>query len=163
MNTAIRALIWEQVWRNRIVFPALALLLALGGGFAYAQAHAAADLWWVKSAHQTVIFTFLASLLIGFAPFTLMESHSGWRMNSMVTRWFVLPVRTSVLVLVPFLFACAFMALLMGAWTPVLNQLGPGFDATYFLVVLVLGAPDRLRWRPSTAPCSPSPRIRKAS
>jgi hypothetical protein len=137
MNAPIRALIWEQFWKNRVVFPALGLLLALGAALTHAQTP---DLWWSTQARRGAGIAFFISLLLGFAPFTLVESSQGWRMNSMITRWFVLPVRTSLLVLIPFLAACLFMAGLIWAWSPVLRRLAGGFDSTYFMLALVMGA-----------------------
>lgn len=139
MRSVIRALIWEQAGKNWIVFPILVVLLIAGTVLTYAQIHAATGVWWAGFARGTAAVTFFTSLLLGFAPFTLMESHSGWRMNSMVTRWFVLPVHTGLLVLVPFLIACVSMALLIVLWTPVLSILFQGFDTTYFLMVLLFG------------------------
>lgn len=137
MNAPIRALIWEQFWKNRVVFPALGLLLALGAALTYAQTP---DVWWATHARRGTVTAFCISLLLGFAPFTLLESSQGWRMNSMITRWFVLPVRTSLLVLAPFLTACLLLAGLIWAWSPILHRLASGFDSTYFLVALLSGA-----------------------
>lgn len=139
MKTPALALLWELGWKNRVVFPLLLVLFVLGAGLAHALAHASPNAWWLGYANGSLISALLASLLLGFAPFTLMESHHGWRMNTMTTRWFVLPVRTSVLVFGPLVAGCLFIALLMGAWSLVLGPLAPGFDGRYFLLVLVFG------------------------
>lgn len=148
MKSPIQALIWEQVWKNRIVFPALAVLMALSATLAHALNGAPSDAWWRGHATGLVVGSFLASLLLVFAPFTLMESSEGWRMNSMTTRWFVLPVRTPVLVLVPLTCACTLMALLMSGWGWVLGRLAQGFDTAYFGLVMVAGiaAVQALAW-----------------
>jgi hypothetical protein len=85
---------------------------------------------------------------MGFMPFTLMESHGSWRMNSMVTRWFSLPVRTIGLVLVPMAVAGSFLSLLICAWTPLLRMHLRAFDPAYSLVVVVAGvvAVQALAW-----------------
>lgn len=140
MISALRALLWEQIWKNRVVFPALALMLLLGALLASALHNAPPDLWWIRYARGIVVVAFLASVLLGFALFSLMESHHGWRMNSMTTRWFTLPVPTFLLVLVPFVAACVTLGLLIGVWTLVLNQIAAGFAATYFCLVVILGA-----------------------
>jgi hypothetical protein len=138
LNSPVRALVWEQFWKNRVVFPALGLLLLSGALLTFLQTP---EVWWGTLAQRGTITAFLVSLLLGYVPFTLIDSSRGWRMNSMVTRWFVLPVRTSVLVLVPFAGACLFLGGLIWVWSPILNRLAGGsFDSTQFLVVLVGGA-----------------------
>lgn len=138
LHSPVGALIWEQVWRNRLVFPALGLLLAVGAVLTFSRMPDVSSGPYVR---QAAFVAFLISLLLGYVPFALVESQQGWRMNSMVTRWFVLPVRTTLLVAVPFLVACLVLGGLIGAWSPVLHRLSGGeFDTLPFLVVLVTGA-----------------------
>jgi hypothetical protein len=138
LHSPVGALIWEQVWRNRLVFPALGLLLALGAVLTFSQMPEGSSGPYLR---QAAFVAFLISLLLGYVPFALVESQQGWRMNSMVTRWFVLPVRTSLLVAVPFLVACLVLGGLIWGWSPILHRLSGGeFDTLSFLVVLVTGA-----------------------
>lgn len=119
MFRSLRALLWEILWKNRIVAPALAVLFGVGVWMISTVIRAqAAGLSEQASYYprSIAVMAFLASLLLIYAPFTLMESQSGWRMNSMITRWFVLPVRTWILVAVPFLLGCACVAIIAGAW-----------------------------------------------
>lgn len=155
MKAALNTVVWDILWRNRLVFPVLALLLALAAGLAWATSMAPPDAWWVKPAGPITAVAFVASLFLGVAPFTLMESQGGWRMNSMITRWFVLPVRTFYLVLLPVLAGAGFMALLIAAWMPVLNRVAQGFDGLYFGAVLAVGivALQAVAW---TVPRKPS-------
>ena len=139
MKHALQALVWEQVWKNRVVFPVLALLLVAGVGLTQMLAGVDRGTWWVRTVERTLLTAFFASVLLSFAPFTLMESQEGWRMNSMVTRWFVLPVRTGVLVLIPFVAACALVGCLVGAWMILFRRLFPDLDFTHVFLVLLLG------------------------
>ena len=136
----INALIWELAWKNRLVFPALLLALVLGAGLALALNYAPADVWWAKYVRGTAFVTFLGSVLLAFAPFTLMDSHGSWRMNSAITRWSVLPARTWSLVVVPLVVAWVVITLLVGAWTPILSRLFPGIDMVYVAAVFLTGA-----------------------
>jgi hypothetical protein len=148
MKTALHVLLWDLVLRNRVVFPALAVLLVLGAAVAYCCGHAAPDAWWLGKARGVVACSFLASVLLGVAPFLLMESQGGWRMNSAITRWFALPVRTAYLVLLPLLAAVVFLTLLVQAWGLILDRVARGFDGTYFNCALLLGlaALQALAW-----------------
>jgi hypothetical protein len=139
MKNAILALLWEMTWKNRVVLPALAVLWLLGGGLAQALAHAEPTVWWRTLATNIVLLSFAISVVLGYSMFSLMESHYGWRMNSMITRWLVLPVRTSLLVLLPFMAACVLLAGLVGLWMLALGRLTRNFDAVYFILTLVLG------------------------
>jgi hypothetical protein len=139
MNRAFQALVWEQIWKNRIVFPLLALLLILGAALTHFLAGAEPGAWWVRLAQRTLLTSFAASVLLSFAPFTLMESHHGWRMNSMVTRWFVLPVRTSLLVLIPFVAACLVVGLFLGTWMTLFQRLVPELDYGSLWLAFMLG------------------------
>ena len=139
MKAAINAVVWEILWKNRLVLAALIALLGLGGALAFAASQADPDAPWIPRARTITIVSFLASMFLGFAPFSLMETRGGWRMNTMITRWFVLPVRTSWLVLLPLLAASLFIALLVAAWTPVLDRIAPGLDSLHFTGVLVAG------------------------
>ncbi|HOW68276.1 MAG TPA: hypothetical protein P5186_23300 [Candidatus Paceibacterota bacterium] len=156
MNTAILAIFWELVWKNRVIFPALLLLLFMGGGLASALSHAAPDAWWIGQARGATLAAFLASLLLGMAPFTLMENQAGWRMNSMVTRWFVLPVRTLFLVGVPLGFAWGMVSLLLVVWSLVLHRAFGGVDMACFTLVFLVGitAIQMLAW---SIPRKPTP------
>jgi hypothetical protein len=147
MKTAIRALCWELIWKNRVVFPALALLLAFGAASSVMCAHAAPDVWWASYVRGSVLVAFFASVLLGYALFTLMESHAGWRMNSMTTRWFVLPLRTSLLVVAPMALAFGFTVLLFSAWTPWLKRIVGDLDMTYMLLVFLAGIAAMQLWR----------------
>jgi hypothetical protein len=139
MKAALNAVLWEILWKNRLVLVALISLLSLGGALAVAAACAVPDALWLPRARSVVIMAFLASMFLGFAPFTMMESHGGWRMNTLITRWFTLPIRTAWLVLLPLLTASLFIALLVAAWVPVLNRLAPGLDFLHFTGVLIAG------------------------
>ena len=139
MKHAFQALVWEQMWKNRIVFPLLALLVALGAALTHLVVGAEPDVWWLRIAQRTLLTAFFASVLLSFAPFTLMESHQGWRMNSMVTRWFVLPVRTSLLVLIPFVAACLVVGCFLGTWMTLFHRLVPELDFGSLLLALMLG------------------------
>jgi len=155
MKAALHVLLWDLVLKNRVVFPALALLLVLGVTIAQFCAHAAPDAWWLGHARGVVAFSFFASMLLGLAPFLLMESQGGWRMNSTITRWFALPVRTVYLVLLPLLAAGVFLTALIQAWVLILDRVARGFDGTYFTCVLLLGlaALQALAW---TVPRKPA-------
>ena len=148
MKTAIRALCWELIWKNRVVFPALALLLAFGAVSSVLCLRAAPDVWWASYVRGSILVAFFASVLLGYALFTLMESNEGWRMNSMTTRWFVLPLRTSLLVVAPMVLAFGFTVLLFSAWTPWLKRIVNDLDMTYMLLVFLAGiaAMQALAW-----------------
>jgi hypothetical protein len=148
MKAALNAVIWEIFWKNRVVFPALLALLGAGAVSAWTASQAPAGAAWLAPARTLAIMAFLTSVLVGFAPFTLMESSGGWRMNSMITRWFALPMRTAHMVFLPLLAACGFLCLLVLAWKPVLDRLAPGLDAAYSMAVLVVGqmAVNALAW-----------------
>lgn len=139
MKSPVQALFWEMTWRNWVVFPALILFLM--GGLLLAQAlHLAApDAWWMGYARGTAITLFFTSVLLAFAPFTLMESHGGARLSSMTLRWFALPVRTLYLVAVPLLIAWVMMGVVLAAWTPVLNGIFRGIDMLYMGAVYLAG------------------------
>src|SRR5262245_54975320 len=139
MKAALNAVAWEIFWKNRLVFPVLALLLCIGTALSWAITIADPGAGWVAQAKTVAVMAFLISILIGFAPFTLMESTGGWRMNSMITRWFALPMPTGPMVLLPLLIACAFLAALIGAWMVVLHRIEPSLDGTYFVTVFIVG------------------------
>jgi hypothetical protein len=61
-------------------------------------------------------------------------------MNSVTSRWSVLPVSTLWLVGVPLVAAWASIAILVGAWSPILERLFAGIDMTYVLTVFLTGA-----------------------
>lgn len=134
-------LLWELVWKHRVILPALGMFLGMGAAFAWAvAAHGSANPWWLGYVRGTTLVMFLASLLLSYAPFTLMETYSGWRMNTTITRWFTLPVRTPMLVLLPFAAAAAGLAAVFLLWAPLLDRvMGPGLDRSYFLATLWLG------------------------
>ncbi len=139
MKTAFHVVIWEILWKNRLVLAALIILFGLGGSLALAAANAAPDVAWLPGARRIAIVSFLASMFLGFAPFSLMETHGGWRGNTMITRWFVLPVRTVWLVFLPLVAASLFIAILVKAWMPVLSRIAPGLDGLHFTCVLIFG------------------------
>ncbi|MHB9008759.1 MAG: hypothetical protein ACYDC1_17750 [Limisphaerales bacterium] len=139
MKSALHTLYWEILWKNRFVFGALLLLLGFAAAVAWAAQNAAPEAAWLARGERFIVMAFLTSMLLGTAPFLLMESQGGWRMNSMITRWFVLPVRTGWLVLIPLLAAALFIGLLASLWAPVLNRIAPGLDYVYFIAVLVAG------------------------
>jgi hypothetical protein len=148
MHTAIRALFWEMVWKNRIVFPALGIFICLGAALSSPLREATSDTWWAGYARGAIVAAFLGSLLLGFAPFTLMDSQGGWRMNSMTTRWFILPVRTGFLVGIPLVVALSVMILSVALWTPILSGIFRGIDMVYILAVFAAGvaAAQALAW-----------------
>jgi hypothetical protein len=78
----------------------------------------------------------------------LMENQDGWRMNSMVTRWFILPVPTGLLVVVPYAAACLAAGGFLGLWLLLLRRLAPGLDLGHVLWVLMVGmaAVQALAW-----------------
>ena len=124
MIQTIRALVWEICWKNRILAPALALLLGLGAWMISRVLNAIAEGLPIDASYyplHVALLAFMASLVLVFSPFTLLESHSGWRMNSMITRWFVLPVPTLVLVMVPLALGMASVAAVFGAWWTLLR------------------------------------------
>lgn len=141
MRSSLRMLVWEMVWKHRVIFPALALFLMAGAGLSVAIASNRTERpWWLGTAEGVFLVAFLMSMLLSYAPFTLVETHGGWRMNSMITRWFTLPVRTSTLVMLPLGVAAGFMAAVMGLWIPWLQRVaGRGLDWPYFLATLIAG------------------------
>lgn len=148
LHKAIHALLWELLWKNRVVFPALLVFLAVGAGLAVLFQHAPPGVWWGKYARGAAGFTFAGSILLAFAPFTLMDSHGSWRMNSVVTRWSVLPVPTFLLVAVPLAMAGILVSVLVWAWAPILGRLFAGIDMLHVLMVLLAGivAAQALAW-----------------
>jgi hypothetical protein len=140
LHKVVGALAWELAWKNRLVLPVLLVALVLGGGLASSVTQAPPDVWWANYARGTAFIAFLASLLLAFAPFTLMDSHGSWRMNSVTTRWSVLPARTLCLVIVPLVLAWAVITVLVSAWSPILARLFQGIDMIYILAVFLTGA-----------------------
>jgi hypothetical protein len=155
MKTAMGSLLWEVVWKNRVIYPALLVLVAFGAVSSFLISGAQPQDGWANQLRGAVFCAFLASLLLGYAPFTLMESSAGWRMNSMTTRWFIRPMRTGSLVLIPLVLACSFISLLMGAWAPWLLRIARELDLFYLALVSVWGvvALQALAW---TIPRKPS-------
>lgn len=148
MKKAMRAFVWEQCWKNRAVFGLWLALLTLGAVLVEFIVGADPEMGWVRLARQVLIVSFLASVLVAFAPFTLMENQDGWRMNSMVTRWFILPVPTGLLVVVPYAAACLAVGGFLGLWLLLLRRLAPGLDLGHVLWVLMVGmaAVQALAW-----------------
>jgi hypothetical protein len=132
------AVYWEILRKNRLVFGALGVMLAIGAGLAWAVSTGPAGASWHPQARSAVVLIFLISILIAFAPFTLMESSGGWRMNSMITRWFSLPMPTGPMVFTPLLAACGFLALLVLVWGQILDRIAPGLDIPYFIASLIV-------------------------
>jgi len=153
MSRAIRAIVWEILWKNRWAFPVLVLLWAYGLLMAYVH-KAPPDVWWAGSPFLTALLAFFASLLLVFAPFTLMEGHGGWRMNSMTTRWCLRPIPTWILVAVPLLLAGGVLAVFMAAWRPIFKEIAPLFDHVYVLTVMLTGmaAMQALAWTTARRP-----------
>ena len=116
MYHPIRTLFLEILRNNKIVFPALALLFGLGAWMISELMHLIQAGLPQNYTDVVAVIAFLASLWIVYASLTLMENQSGWRMHSMTTRWFVLPVKTWVLVAVPQLMGILLLALVLGAW-----------------------------------------------
>jgi hypothetical protein len=148
MKTAPRALVWELVWKNRVVIPALALLLILGGALAFTVRQAPPDAGWGNDLRSIGVVAFLTSLLLTFGSFTLMESHSSWRMNSMATRWFILPVRTAVLVWLPLVLGWLTTVVLVLFWTPILRLLAGRADLPLLLAlpVFLMAVTQTVAW-----------------
>lgn len=148
MKSPLQALFWEMTWRNWVVFPALLLFLAGGLLLGQALRQAVPDAWWIGYARGTTVTLFFTSVLLAFAPFTLMESHGGARLSSMTLRWFALPVRTLYLVAIPLLVAWLIMAAVLAAWAPVLNGVFRGIDVFYMGMVYLagVGAAQALAW-----------------
>ena len=148
MYAAIRALCWELVWKNRVVFPALLLLLLYGVTAACMLSQADPDVWWAGYVRGSALVAFFTSVVLGYGLFSLMETYEGWRMNSMTTRWFVLPLRTRLLVGVPLVAAFGFMTLLVAVWAPWLQRIVKELDLVYMLVVFLIGivAMQALAW-----------------
>jgi len=135
MSKVLRIIGWEIFWKNRFIFPVLGLLLLAGAGVAWGSSHASPGAAWVDRARSITVMGFLCSLLLCVAPFTMMESSGGWKMNSMLTRWFTLPVSTSLLVLFPILTGALCTAALVYVWVPVLDRVAPGLDALYVVAI----------------------------
>jgi len=148
MRTALHALVWELVWKNRAVIPALALLLILGGALAVTVRQAPPDAAWGNDLRSIGVVAFLTSLLLTFGSFTLMESHSSWRMNSMATRWFILPVRTAVLVWLPLVSGWLVTLALVLLWTPLLRILAGRADLPLLLAlpVFLMAVTQTVAW-----------------
>jgi hypothetical protein len=145
---ALSALAWELAWKNRIILPVLLTFLAIGLGLVLAIDHALGEPWWASYARGAGLLTFIASVALGLAPFCLLDSHGSWRMNSVTTRWSVLPVRTLWLVLLPFLQAAVVLTALVWAWSPLLHRLIPIIDMGYVLAVFLTAilATQALAW-----------------
>ncbi len=139
MKAVLHTLYWEILRKNRPVLGMQLVLLALGVAVAWAVSRGDSDAAWRPRLEGLTVFAFFASILLAFALFSLTENSAGWRMNSMLTRWFVLPLRTWVLVVSPLLAGAVFVVLLIALWTPILDRVAPGLDAVYFTVVLVMG------------------------
>ena len=132
---SLGTLAWEIAWKNRILAPALGVLLALGAvlaRMASGQSGPRAD-----SLQLMGFVIFLSSLLLAFSPFTLMESHGSWRMNSMITRWFVLPIPVWMLALAPLVLGWLTILVVLAAWIPILVRLLPGIDLAYLAILLL--------------------------
>jgi len=153
MSRTIRAIVWEILWKNRWAFPLLFVLWAYGLLMAYVH-KAPPDVWWAGNPFLTALLAFFVSLLLVFAPFTLMEGHGGWRMNSMTTRWCLRPVHTWILVTAPLLLASAVLAAFMAAWRPIFKEIAPKFDHLYVLTVMLTGmaAMQALAWTTARRP-----------
>lgn len=132
--TSLATLLWEIAWKNRILPPALGVLLAVGGIVAGKISDQTGPR--VESLQVTGLVAFLSSLLLAFSPFTLMESHGSWRMNSMISRWFVLPIPAWMLALAPLALGWLTVLALLAAWIPVLWRLLPGMDFAYLALLL---------------------------
>jgi hypothetical protein len=148
MKAAINAVIWDVFWKNRVVFPVLGLLLAVAAGLGFAIRQAAEGASWPENAKGVVVFCFLLSVLLSFAPFMLVENSGGWRMNSTITRWFALPVKTVLLAYLPVLAGAIFLGVMMTLWQLILSLSLPGLDAVYFCAVMIVGhmAINALAW-----------------
>jgi hypothetical protein len=148
MKSALTAVYWEILYKNRLVFAVLggALLIVVSLTWLSSPGHFGED--WRNGVRTVSILTFLISILLVFAPFTLMESSGGWRMSSTVTRWFALPMHTGYMVLLPAAAGALCMVALVGLWQLVLNQLAPGLDWRYLMAVLLAGfsAATALAW-----------------
>lgn len=138
MIHAIRALIWEQVWKNRVVFPMLVFLLGVSFALLRVTQHSEPGTWLKEFANIVTPISFLSSMVLGIAPFTLMESNGGWRMNSMVTRWFVLPVPAVVLVLISLAMLAGIISLILSGWWAIFISFAPVTEAHNPLPVLVV-------------------------
>lgn len=151
MFRPVRALLWEILWKNRIVAPALAGLFGIGVWMISAaiQAHSAGLPEQASYYPRSIaMMAFVTSLLLIYAPFTLMEGQSGWRMNSMTSRWFVLPIRTWILVAVPFLLGYACVAIIAGAWWLPLKKYIPleDFECVLALLCAMMGVVQAVAW-----------------
>jgi len=153
MSRAVRAIVWEILWKNRWAFPVLFLLWAYGVLMAYVH-KTPPDVWWAGSPFLSALLAFFASLLLVFSPFTLMEGHGGWRMNSMTTRWCLRPIPTWMLVAVPLLLAGSMLVVFMTAWRPIFREIAPMFDHIYVLTVMLTGmaAMQALAWTTARRP-----------
>ncbi len=132
---SLATLAWEIAWKNRILPPALAVLLALGAVLARMVSGQSGPR--AESLQVMGLVIFLSSLLLAFSPFTLMESHGSWRMNSMITRWFVLPVPAWMLALAPLALGWLTAMVVLAAWIPILARLLPGIDFAYLAILLL--------------------------
>lgn len=139
MKAAWNAVYWEVLRKNRLVFVALGILLTLGTALAWVSVQAPPGAEWVAAARRLTVMAFLVSILIAYAPFTLMETGGGWRMNSMVTRWFALPMRTGWMVLGPMLVGMLFLGLFVWLWMQPLRKLEPTLNGGYTMAMLTLG------------------------
>ncbi len=133
----LRALAWELLWKNRVLLPALLIVWGAGAWLAHVVAGAPPSDHGMIPYRQAGVVLWLASLMFGFAPFTLMDSHGGWRFSSMTTRWFVLPLPATLLVLLPLALGWLAIAGVHGAWTPLVKRLLPFTDPTYHGVLLL--------------------------
>jgi len=153
MSRAIRAIIWEVLWKNRWAFPVLLLLWGIGGLMAHVH-KSPPDAWWAGNPFYSAQLAFFCSVVMVFAPFTLMEGHGSWRMNSMTTRWCLRPLPTWLLVAVPLLLGGSVLALFMVAWRPIFKEIAPMFDHLYVLVVMLtaMAAMQCLAWTTARRP-----------
>lgn len=148
MRTAWHTLWWEVLCKNRTIFLTLLGLLGLAALTAFDPLRLNAGTRWPNLVERLVVMAFLISLVLAYAPFTFAESSGGWRMNSMLTRWFALPIQTGPMVLLPLIAGSLCITGLVAGWVPVLDRLAPGLDGVYFAAVLVTGlaALNALAW-----------------
>jgi len=153
MSRAIRAITWEILWKNRWAFPLLFVLWAYGTLMAYVH-KAPPDAWWAEHPFGNAVLAFLASLPLVYSPFTLMEGHGSWRMNSMTTRWCLRPIPAGMLVAVPLLLAGSVVVGFMAAWRPIFKEIAPSFDHIYVVAVMLTGmaAMQALAWTTARRP-----------
>jgi hypothetical protein len=150
MSRAIRAIVWEILWKNRWVFPVLSALWVYGALMAYVH-KAPPDAWWAEHPFGNALMAFLASLPLLYSPFTLMEGHGSWRMNSMTTRWSLRPIPAWVLAAVPLLLGGALLVAFMSAWRPIFREIAPRFDQLYVLAVMLASLAAMQAWAWTTA------------